>query len=119
MSDSSGQDTQDQYDDGIAEVRKILASLDASEDEKDAAETALHNLTVAHERVILTRIEGRTKLLGALIQNLQQVIDSVQVESPVKKIADRLTGIVGKSTTLLTNINKDFLGKGGSTTPSS
>ena len=118
MSDSSQQEVERQYDEGMKEVNNVLFNLRATPDEKDAAKKALDKLTLLRAKLVLKRIEDRTKLLGALIQNLQEVIDSVQVQSPVKQIADRLTGIVGKSTTLLTNIRKDF-GGGGSTTPSS
>jgi len=118
MSDSSGQEAENQYDAGIKEVKNILFSLDATPDEKDAARRALDKLTALRLRVVIGRIEDRTKLLAGLIENLNRVIDSVQVTSPLKAVADRLTGIVGRSTTLLTSINTDFLGKGESTTPS-
>jgi hypothetical protein len=118
MTDVAGQDIKQQYDDGIRAVQGVLFSLDSTPDQLKVADKALTSLTALLLEQTLKSIEGRTALLKGLILNLNQVIASIRVTPPLLALAQRLTGIVGKSTTLLTNINKDFLGRGESTTPS-
>ena len=116
MTDVAGQDIKKQYDDGIRAVQGVLFSLDSTPGQQKVADQALTSLTALLLEQTLKSIEGRTALLNGLILNLNHVIASIQVTPPLLALAQRLTGIVGKSTTLLTNVKKDF--GGGSTTPS-
>jgi len=118
MANGSGQDIKEQYDAGIKGVQGILFSLDSTPDQQKLAEQTLKNLTTLLLDQTIKTIEGRTALLKGLIDNLNQVIASIRVTPPLLALAQRLTGIVNKSTTLLQNVKTDFLAKPGSTTPS-
>jgi hypothetical protein len=109
MPDSSGQEIKEQYDAGIRGVQGVLFSLDSTPDQQKVAEQTLKDLTTLLLDHTIKDIEGRTALLKGLIAKLNQVIASIQTTPPLQALAQRLTGVVGKSTTLLTNVKTDFL----------
>ena len=118
MANGSGQDIKDQYDEGIKSVQGVLFSLDSTPEQQKLAEQTLKNLTSLLLDQTIKTIEGRTALLKGLIDNLNRVIVGIQVTPPLLALAQRLTGIVNKSTTLLQNVRTDFLSKPGSSAPS-
>ncbi|WP_119420664.1 hypothetical protein [Desertibaculum subflavum] len=97
------------YDEGMAEVFRVVGSLDATDDQvKLAKQTAkdLSSMLVAHT---LQTIEGRTALLAGLIVELRQVIDSVQTSPPLAKTLTNLTTILGKAQTLFAKEKKGLV----------
>ena len=118
MANDTGQDIKEQYDEGIKGVQGILFSLESTPDQQKLAEQTLKNLTTLLLQQTIATIEGRTTLLKGLIDNLNRVIAAIQVTPPLLALAQRLTGIVDKSTTLLQNVKQDFLAKPGSTASS-
>ncbi len=92
------------YDEGMAEVFKVVGSLDATPEQRAVAQQTARDLSsmlVAHT---LQSIEGRTALLSGLIVELNQVIDSIQTKPPY---ADAMTGFTG----ILTKAKKLFDGE--------
>jgi hypothetical protein len=88
------------YDDGMAEVFKIVTSKKATPAQKKTAKQTAKDLTrmlVAHT---LQTIEGRTALLSGLIVELNQVIDSVKTKSPYTGALTKMTGVLTKAETL-------------------
>jgi hypothetical protein len=82
------------YDSGMAEVFRIVGSLDATLEQRVAArQTArdLSSMLVAHT---LQTIEGRTALLAALIVELNDVIASVETSPPFAGSVDSLTALL-------------------------
>jgi hypothetical protein len=85
------------YDSGMAEVFKIVGSLDATLEQRVAArQTArdLSSMLVAHT---LQTIEGRTALLAALIVELNEVIASIDASPPFAGSVDSLTALLNQA----------------------
>jgi hypothetical protein len=85
------------YDSGMAEVFKIVGSLDATPDQRVMArQTArdLSSMLVAHT---LQTIEGRTALLAALIVELNEVIASIDTSPPFAGAVDSLTALLDQA----------------------
>lgn len=85
------------YDDGIAEVFRIVGSLDATPTQRKLAkQTAkdLSSMLVAHT---LQTIEGRTALLAGLIVELNQVIDAIQLKPPYEDAIKNFTSLLTKA----------------------
>lgn len=88
------------YDSGMAEVFKIVGSLDATEEQRDMAlQTArdLSSMLVTHT---LQTIEGRTALLAGLIVELNEVIASVQTTPPYKDAVASFTAVLDQAQVL-------------------
>lgn len=82
------------YDSGMAEVFKIVGSLDATLEQRVAArQTArdLSSMLVAHT---LQTIEGRTALLAGLIVELNEVIAAIDTSPPFTSSLDSLTTLL-------------------------
>lgn len=109
MANDPGQDVKQQYDDGIEAVQNVLFNIDATPAQRKLAKQTLKDMTTLLLAHTIKTIEGRTALLAGLIVELNQVIASVQTTPPLKALVDRLTGIVGKSTKLLTEAKKGLL----------
>jgi hypothetical protein len=85
------------YDAGMAEVFKIVGSLDATLEQRVAArQTArdLSSMLVAHT---LQTIEGRTALLAGLIVELNDVIASIDASPPFTGAVDSLTSLLNQA----------------------
>ena len=85
------------YDAGMAEVFKIVGSLDATLEQRVAArQTArdLSSMLVAHT---LQTIEGRTALLAGLIVELNDVIASIDASPPFTGEVDSLTALLNQA----------------------
>jgi hypothetical protein len=85
------------YDSGMAEVFKIVGSLDATLEQRVAArQTArdLSSMLVAHT---LQTIEGRTALLAGLIVELNDVIASIDASPPFTGAVDSLTALLNQA----------------------
>jgi hypothetical protein len=90
----------DAYDTGMAEVFKVVGSLDATRKQRATArQTArdLSSMLVAHT---LQTIEGRTALLAGLIVELTQVIESIESTPPLKESVDNVTALLGEAQAL-------------------
>lgn len=88
------------YDSGMAEVFKIVGSLDATPEQRLAArQTArdLSSMLVAHT---LQTIEGRTALLAGLIVELNEVIASIDASPPFTGALDSLTVLLNQAQVL-------------------
>ena len=84
----------DTYDDSLLEIQKVLFSQEATPEQKEVAKQSLKDLTTALLLHNLRTIEGRTAILSALIVELQEVINSVQIENPLNTIAADLTIVI-------------------------
>lgn len=85
------------YDSGMAEVFKIVGSLDATlEQRATARQTArdLSSMLVAHT---LQTIEGRTALLAGLIVELSEVIASIEATPPYTGAVDNFTSLLNQA----------------------
>lgn len=89
------------YDEGMAEVDKIVGSLDATPDQRDAAMQAAKKLSSMLSNAALQSIENRTALLSALIDELNEVIGSIQTNSPLKGVTENLTAVLTRAQALL------------------
>jgi len=97
------------YDEGMAEVFRIVGSLDATTAQvRTAKQTAedLSSMLVAHT---LDSIAGRTALLSGLIVELNQVIASVQAKPPHTDTVAKLTGILDKATKMFDTVKKNLV----------
>lgn len=91
------------YDDGIAEVFRIITSLDATRAQVRVAKQTAKDLTsllIAHT---LESIDGRTALLSSLIVELQSVIASIETNPPYADALSKLTGVVDKARKLFSD----------------
>lgn len=109
MADDSGQQIKAQYDAGIEGVQDVLFNVDSTAPQRKVAKQTLRDMTTLLLAHTIQTVEGRTALLAGLIVELTQVIASIQTTPPLLALAKRLTGIVGKSTTLLTEHKKGLL----------
>jgi hypothetical protein len=85
------------YDSGMAEVFKIVGSLEATHEQRVAAKQTARDLSsmlVAHT---LQTIEGRTALLAGLIVELSEVIASVHTSPPFAGSVDSLTVLLNQA----------------------
>ncbi len=97
------------YDDGMAEVFKIVTALKSTPAQvRTAKRTAkdLSGMLLAHT---LKTIEGRTAVLSGLIVELNQVIDSVRTKSPYAGAFAKLTGVVTRAQTLFKEEKKELI----------
>jgi hypothetical protein len=97
------------YDEGMAEVYKIVGSLSATPEQRQAAiETAedLSSMLIAHT---LDTIAGRTALLSGLIVELKQVIDSVNINPPYLDAVKNLANIITKAGELFADEKKNLV----------
>lgn len=93
MADSK-QAIKDAYDAGMAEVFKIVGSLDATDEQRAAAQQTARDFSsmlVAHT---LQTIEGRTALLAGLIVELNEVIDSIESSPPFAGSVESFTALL-------------------------
>ena len=97
------------YDEGMAEVMKIVGSIKSTPAQKKVALQTSKDLTAMLLAHTLGSIEGRTALLSGLIVELNQVTDSIKVKPPY---AGALTGfgkIIGKASKLFDSEKKNLL----------
>ena len=85
------------YDEGMAEVFKIVGSLDATPAQREAAKQTTRDLTSMLVSQTLQSIEGRTALLSSLIVELNEVIDAVQTHPPFVGVIENLTTVLTKA----------------------
>ncbi len=85
------------YDDSLMKIQEVLYSQEATTEQKDIAKQSLKDLTTTLLLHNLNTIEGRTAILSSLIVELQEVIDSVQVENPLTGVMEQLTGVITKA----------------------
>jgi hypothetical protein len=97
------------YDEGMAEVYKIVGSLDATPDQRQSAiQTAedLSSMLIAHT---LETIAGRTALLSGLIVELKQVVDSVEIAPPYLDAVNNINKIITKAGDLFAEEKKNLV----------
>jgi hypothetical protein len=87
----------DLYDEGMAEVFRVVGSLDATAAQRKAAKQTAKDLSSMLVTQTLQSIEGRTALLASLIVELDSVIDSIETTPRLKGIVDNLTGLITKA----------------------
>jgi hypothetical protein len=90
---STATETNQVYLSAIARLQIILESPKATPDQKDEAQDALDALTLLHGSYAIQEVQGRTALLSGLIVELQEVIDSINV-NPFGDAAEKLNGIL-------------------------
>ena len=94
------------YDEGMAEVFKIVGSLESTPEQIEIAEQTakdLSSMLIAHT---LDSINGRTALLAGLIVELNQVIDAVQTKPPYEGALSNLTGLLTSAQNLFAEEKK-------------
>ena len=97
------------YDEGMAEVFKIVGSLDASANQRKVAKQTAKDLSSMLAAHTLKSIKGRTALLSGLIVELNQVIDSVETKPPYQDALERLTGLLTKAQKLFKEEKKSLV----------
>ena len=97
------------YDEGMAEVFRVVGSLDATASQRKAARQTARDLSALLVAHTLQSIEGRTALLSGLIVELNQVIDSVKTRPPYEDSIEKLTGIVTKAGKLYADVKKELV----------
>jgi hypothetical protein len=85
------------YDDGMAEVYKIVGSFESTQEQRDTALQTAQDLSSMLISQTLDSINGRTALLSGLIVELNQVIESVQTNPPYEDSMKNLTSILTKA----------------------
>jgi hypothetical protein len=97
------------YDEGMAEVFKIVGSLDATPAQRRSAKQTAKDLSSMLVSQTLQSIEGRTALLSSLIVELNGVIDSIQTTPRLKRVFDSLTAVVTKAEKLFNAEKKQLV----------
>ena len=82
------------YDEGMAEVFRIVGSLASTPEQIETAEQTAKDLSSMLIVHTLDSINGRTALLTGLIVELNQVIDAVQTKPPYEDALSNLTGVL-------------------------
>lgn len=100
------------YDEALSKIQAVMFNPNSTDDQRATAKQALDDLTSSMLAHNLKTIEGRTALLSALIVELQEVTNSIQVDSPIAGIATALTGLIDQANTLY-RAEKDNLAKEG------
>ncbi len=85
------------YDEGMAEVFKIIGSFEATREQRETAKQTAKDLSSALIAHTLDSINGRTALLSGLIVELNQVIDTVQTKPPYDGALVNLTTVLTKA----------------------
>ena len=85
------------YDDGMAEVFRIVGSFDSTAKQISVAKATVKDLTSMLVANTLESIEGRTALLAGLIVELNQVINSVQTKPPFADTVGNLTSVLTRA----------------------
>ncbi len=93
----------------MAEVFKILGSLESTQKQMDVAEQTAKDLTSMLITHTLDSITGRTALLAGLIVELKQVIDSIQQNPPYEEALGNLTNIITKTNDLFITEKKNLI----------
>jgi len=96
MADSR-QAIKDLYDEGMAEVFRVVGSLDATKKQRQVAKQTAKDLSTMLVVHTLSTIEGRTALLSGLIVELNQVIESIQTKPPYADALASFTAILTKA----------------------
>lgn len=96
------------YDEGMAEVFKIVGSLDATDEQIEIAEQTAEDLTSMLIAQTLETINGRTALMSGLIVELNQVINAVKTKPPYEEAMSNLTNVLTKAEKLF-KIEKENL----------
>lgn len=97
------------YDEGMAEVFKIVGSLKATRKQRETAKQTAKDLSSMLVAQTLDSIGGRTALLSGLIVELNQVINSVKVKPPYVDAINNLTGILTKAEELFRDEKKSLV----------
>lgn len=96
------------YDEGMAEVFKVVGSIDASDAQRAVAKQTAEDLTALLVKHTLATIDGRTALLAGLIVELNQVIESVETEPQFVGVLQNVTTVLGKAQTLFDKEKKSL-----------
>ena len=88
------------YDDGMAEVFRIVGSLNATKAQRKEAKKTAEDLSLMLVTHTLQTIEGRTALLASLIVELNQVVASVETKPPYEDVLKNVTTILAKAQAL-------------------
>ena len=105
----SKQAIKDVYDAGIAEVFKVVGSLDATPAQRKVAKQTAKDLSSMLVTHTLQTIEGRTALLAGLIVELNQVIQAVEPSPPYQNAVEGFSKILTKAQSLFTQEKKDMI----------
>ena len=97
------------YDEGMAEVFKIVGSFDATDEQIETAEQTAQDLSSLLIANTLDSINGRTALLSGLIVELDEVIKSIETEPPYKDALTNLTTILTKAKDLFSTEKQDLI----------
>ena len=97
------------FDEGMAEVMKVVGSIKSSPEQKKVARQTSKDLTTMLLAHTLSSIEGRTALLSGLIVELNQVMDSIKVEPPYANALTKFGKIAEKATKLFNKEKMDLL----------
>lgn len=96
------------YDEGMAEVFRIVSSFEATPKQREVAQQTASDLSSMLIAQTLDSIQGRTALLSGPIVELNEVIDSVETEPPFQNSLDNLTGVLTKAQMLFREEKKEL-----------
>ena len=92
------------YDKAKLALREIIDEPDATDEQVEQAQAAFDAALVAFSDVVLGNIAERTMALQSLVEQLDQVIESVQV-NPIGGVLDELNSVVSDANELLAEDN--------------
>jgi hypothetical protein len=99
----------DVYDDGMAEVMKVVGSIKSTPAQKKVAKQTSKDLTSMLLAHTLAEIKGRTALLSGLIVELNQVTDAIKAKPPYAGALKSFGTIITKATNLFDAEKKKLL----------
>ena len=100
MATDSKKAIKDIYDDGMAEVMKVVGSIKSTPAQKKVARQTSKDLTAMLLAHTLASIEGRTALLSGLIVELNQVTDAIKIKPPYTGALNTFNTLITKATNL-------------------
>ena len=97
------------YDEGMAEVFKIVGTIGATPEQRNTAKQTAEDLSSMLVTHTLQSIEGRSALLSGLIVELNQVIETVQTDPRYQEVLSNITGVLTKAQQLFVSEKKDMI----------
>lgn len=92
------------YDKAKLTLRDIIDEPDATDEQIEQAQAAFDAALVAFSNTVLENIADRTIALQTLVEQLDKVIESVQV-NPIGDVLDELNSVVSDANDLIAEDN--------------
>lgn len=100
-------DVNDAYLESVTALRSVMLSDNATNDEKNAAQDSLRDITTMHGMYNIQQVEGRTAMLKSLIVELEQVIDNASY-NPINTAMQALDQHIQKARDLYSQAKADL-----------